>query len=227
VENPRSLEFSNGNRAVAVQIGAPSEIGEALRSLGLSNRPVLVLVGGASNATGEELASIGELVEPLVATASRVGAAILDGGTNAGAMQAAGEARARLTAELPLVGVVPAGLAHQHELEPHHTHFVLVPGSEFGSESPWMARLAGCIAGDRPSVTVLIGGGDVSWIDLGESVAAGRRILALVGSDRAADELALGRSDRARTLLASGLVELLDLREDRVSTRVEECLRGQ
>lgn len=213
-----------------VQLEAPTEIGDALRALGLAEpRPVLALIGGAGRATDTEATSIDDLVELVVDSAARLSAAIVDGGTNAGVMRAAGEARVRLASESPLVGVVPAGLADDHELEPNHTHFLLVPGSDFGAESPWLAQVASEMAGARPSVTVLIGGGEVSWLDLAESVAAGRRILALVGSDRAADELALGESERARDLRASGLVQLLDLREDRtrLPSRVEECLRGQ
>jgi hypothetical protein len=213
-----------------LRLDAPEEIGAALHALGLAiPQPVLVLVGGASQATDDEVSSIDELVEPLVATAARLGAAIVDGGTDAGVMQAAGEARARIGSEAPLVGVVPAGLVDDYELEPNHSHFLLVPGAEFGAESPWIARIAGELAGGRPSVTVLLGGGEVTWLDAAASVAAGRRILAVKGSGRAADELALGESERARDLRASGLVELLDLGEDRTRllSRVEECLRGQ
>lgn len=220
-----------------MRVGRQEEIGEALDALGLeTQRPVLVLIGSAAQATETEAASVDELVEPLVAAAARVGATIVDGGTDVGAMRAAG--RAREEPGPPLVGVAPASVvalpgepadSHTYELEPHHTHFVLVPGSDFGAESPWIAHIAGEIARDGPSVTVLIGGGDVSWLDAAESIGAGRRILALAGSGRAADELALGESDRACSLLASGLVELLDLREDRkrLPSRVEEYLRGQ
>jgi SLOG in TRPM, prokaryote len=239
VERPLSLAFPDGNRAAAVRPGALEDLGEAVRALGLAApRPVLVLVGGAAKVTDAEAAPIEEAVASLVATAARLGAAIVDGGTDAGVMRAAGEARARTAPAPPLVGVAPAILvalpgeparADAFPLEPHHSHFVLVPGSSFGAESPWIARIAGEIAQDRPSVTVLIGGGDVSWVDAAESVAAGRRILALAGTGRAADELALGESRRARELAESDLVEPLDLREDRkrLPARVEELLRGR
>lgn len=232
------LVFAGGERAAAVRLEAPEEVGDALSALGLAMpRPVLVLTGGASRATHDELASIEKHVPSLAAAAASVGAAIVDGGTDVGVMRAVGEARARLASAPPLVGVAPAARVAlpgeppregTYPLEPHHTHFVLVPGSDFGAESPWIARIASEIARTQPSLTVLLGGGAASWTDAAESVGAGRRVLALAGTGRAADELAEGQTDRARRLIDSGLVESLDLRQDRGRLRagVEERLSG-
>lgn len=240
MEPPFPLAFPAGHEAVAVRLDAQEQIGGGLRALGLATpRPVLVLVGSAGKGGGiTETVSIEECVEPLVASAARLEAAIVDGGTDVGVIRAAGLARARPSPDLPLVGVAPAALVvlpeepdrpNRYRLEPHHTHFVLVPGPDFGAESPWIARIATEIAQGRPTLTVLIGGGDVTWLDAAESVRAGRQILALAGTGRAADELVLGESERARKLTASGLVESVDLREDRteLSTIVEELLRGR
>ena len=97
-------------------------------------------------------------------------------------------------------------------LDSGHTHFVLVPGSTWGEEAPWIARVAGAVAGGRPSVTVLVNGGEIAWTDVAESLRARRLVLAVAGTGRTADALAeatAGRpSDpRAARLVATGLVE--------------------
>jgi hypothetical protein len=139
-----------------------------------------------------------------------------------------GRAHAASGSQAPLVGVVAETLACRPgeevagaaaPLEPNHTHFVLVPGSSWGDEAPWLARLAGAIAGLRPSVTVLVNGGEMSLTDVAESIAAGRPVLVTVGTGRLADELGaalLGEptGDRAAELAGSGLVEAVSLRQD-------------
>ena len=74
-------------------------------------------------------------------------------------------------ADVPLVGVIVRALAalpgeaaadDAAPPEPNHTHLVLVPGSSWGDEAPWIARLASAIAGGRPSVTVLLNGGEIA-----------------------------------------------------------------
>ena len=47
-------------------------------------------------------------------------------------------------------------------LDPHHTHFILVPGKNWGDESSWIAQIATQLAGDQPSVAVLVNGGKIA-----------------------------------------------------------------
>jgi hypothetical protein len=76
------------------------------------------------------------------------------------------------------------------DLEPHHTHFFLVPGEQWGDESRWLARIASQIAGDCPSVTVLINGGSIALVDAMENLRVHRPLLVIEGSGRLADEIA-------------------------------------
>ena len=75
-------------------------------------------------------------------------------------------------------------------LEPNHTHFVLIPGNNWGDESPWMMEVATVLSGTAPSITLLINGGEVTFIDALNSVNAGRLIIVIAGSGRTADKLA-------------------------------------
>jgi len=56
---------------------------------------------------------------------------------------------------------IPGGAANPDaaELERHHTHFVLVPGNEWGDESPWLADVADTLAAGEPSVTIVASSG--------------------------------------------------------------------
>jgi SLOG in TRPM, prokaryote len=194
----------------SVRVADTSELPDALRRLGLdAPRPVVALVGGASGLVdGGHLRDL--FTDELVPVVRRVGAAIVDGATDAGVVALVGRARAEdEAAGFPLVGVAVEALVRaEAEIEPHHTHLLLVPGSDWGDETPWLARVAGALAGPRPSVTVLVEGGEIALADVEESVAAGRRVVVVEGSGRTADALA-GAADGPRldALRASGLVE--------------------
>ena len=74
---------------------------------------------------------------------------------------------------------------------------------------------ATCLAGRAPSVTVLVNGGDIAYQDAQFSLDAGRPIIVIAGSGRAADEIAAAvrgeqADPRARQLAASGLVSCVD-----------------
>jgi hypothetical protein len=226
-----------------VRVERPEELGGTLRALGLDGEwPTLVVVGGASRMRAHELERLRPLFAELASTLERLGAAAVDGGTDAGVMQLLGRARADRTASFPLVGVVvesltslePAGLLDAPAIEPHHSQVVLVPGTDWGDESPWIARVAGVLAGSQPSLTLLVNGGEISLRDVGESVEAARRVVVAEGSGRTADLLAAalrGESsdDQARTLADSGLVRAADVRDDggrSVIETVEQILSG-
>ena len=71
------------------------------------------------------------------------------------------------------------------------------------------------LAGGWPSISVLVNGGEISYTDVACSLRAGRPVLAVAGSGRAADQLARavrgGPADEdAMRLAASGLVEVVD-----------------
>jgi hypothetical protein len=213
--------------AVAAVEGLP----QALAALGLrAPRPVVVVVGGASGLSAEDQQRLRPLfTQALVPALERHGAVAVDGGTRAGVMQLLGRARTAASAAFPLVGVAAEGTVRlpgaapgdaarddAAELDPDHTHLVLVPGTRWGDESPWIARTATALAGAAGSVTVLVDGGRVAWQDVRSSVDAGRPVVAVDGSGRTADALAAAvrgaaADDAARDLVGSGLVRAVAL----------------
>lgn len=75
-------------------------------------------------------------------------------------------------------------------LEPNHTHFFLVSGYAWGSESKWLAQFSSVLAGSTPSITILINGGQVSLQDLKTNLELGRQVIIIAGSGRLADRVA-------------------------------------
>ncbi|MEH2071057.1 MAG: hypothetical protein V7K47_23360 [Nostoc sp.] len=227
MKNCLKFTFDNGQTALAIQVNQQAELPNALEQIGLSNsRPVLVVVGGASNISEADFLRIQRLfVEVLAPIAETLGTYVVDGGTDAGVMQLMGAARTQIDASFALVGVTPERkvalpnelkAADLTPLEPNHTHFVLVPGSDWGDESPWISEVATVLASGAPSLTVLLNGGEVTFKDAFSSINTGRLVIAIAGSGRTADILAgalVGKAtdDRAQELAKSGKLQYIDL----------------
>ena len=245
-EEPFSISFPNGSSSSAIRVNQLAELPMALRKLGLHHsRPVLVVVGGAGKLAEVEKTRLRPLfVEVLAPLAEALGACVADGGTYSGVMHLMGQARTEAQASFPLVGVAATGTVALPStplprpdatlLEPNHTHFVLVPGSEWGDDSPWLPRVVSVLAKGAPTVTVVINGGENTWKDVSESVEAGRRVIAVAGSGRAADMLVgalRGESAdrRAKELVASGLVQAVDVAVNpaRLSEMVKQALSAR
>lgn len=224
---PSTITFSNQQTAAVATIAPNSNLPVVLTQLGLAvGRPVLVLVGGASKLSEADYCQVERLFhEALAPIAQKYQASVVDGGTDAGVMQLMGRARHAIAGTFPLIGVSPIGLSKLPNqlapsqdaapLEPNHSHFLLVPGLEWGDESAWLAEVATQLAADAPSVTVLVNGGEVTWKDALQSVRAKRLLIAIAGSGRTADLLVAGlrgepTDARAKELIASGLVQAVD-----------------
>ncbi len=242
VDAPFRVELPAGRSACAVRVGADADLARAADELGVGGRPVLVVVGGASKMSSGERRRLTPLfTEVLAPLAHRLRTTVIDGGTDTGVMSMMGSARGDGGWSFPLVGVIVERLTNQSaqasvdaaDLEPNHTHFVFVPGSEWGEEAPWLARLATVVAGSEPSATVLVNGGDIAADDVGNSIDAGRRVVVLDGSGRTADALAAAvRGERAdgslATLAASGLVHAVDARDrNSLAWLLDDVLSGR
>ncbi|MBD2521637.1 hypothetical protein [Nostoc sp. FACHB-133] len=228
MKNPVKLTFGNGQTALAIRVDQQAELPDALERIGLGgSHSILVVVGGASKISEADFLRIKRLfTEVLAPIAESLGAYVVDGGTDAGVMQLMGEARTQIGAKFALIGVTPenkVALPNQQEpgadltpLEPSHTHFVLVPGDNWGDESPWISDVATMLANNAPSVTVLLNGGEITFDDAFYSVNTGRLVVVIAGSGRTADILAdalrgEGTDERAKKLAKSGILQYVNL----------------
>jgi hypothetical protein len=225
------LAFSSTHTAHAARVEDLADLPGALLDLGL--RPpylTLVLAGGASGVVDGDFARLRPLfAESLAPLAESLGAAVVDGGTDAGVMQMMGQARASGPYHFPLIGLLGErltnGLGHlgrsnRAPLEPHHTHFILAQHISDLDEPIWLSRTASALSGSMPSVTLLVNGGAIAYREVSQSIADGRPVLVVAGSGRAADRLAQAMRGKAadrqdQELAASGLLHLIDLSEGR------------
>ncbi len=212
-----TLHFPQGGRARVVQLESPEAAETILRALDLPRpRGLLLLHGGAAGlpeATRDRLRDL--FFHGLAPLVAREGLAVLDGGTQAGVMQLMGEAMAAVRGHAPLIGVCPAAQvtwpqgpqdARRVPLEPHHTHFVLTPGQNWGEETFYLFALAQALNRTIPSLALLVDGGPVSLEEVRYNVRQVRPLLVVRGSGRLADALWQARQGRAPSGLPSEVV---------------------
>lgn len=213
------VRFPNGNRARAVRVGPGATTAATVAALALPRpRPLVVLNGG----TGELSTELVGALRPLLADglAGMVAAGevtVLSGGTDAGIFAILGAGLAERPGRGCCVGVAPEELVtwpgrdgpprdDAVSLEPHHSHFVLVEGSDWGAETATMFALAATLSADSPSVAVLASGGAIARDELRANLAQQRDVIVVAGSGRYADELASaarGQAERADQLTAA------------------------
>ena len=166
--------------------------------------PVIVLIGGEIDEKQAEMTH--RAIRTVSQVAEDMHALVLCGGTDMGVMAEIAQVRSENKHKFPLVGVAPAELVvwpdgprstkfllwgtKRWDLEQHYSHFILVPGREFGDESPWIVDLATSLSKGHRSVTILINGGEVSRKDIELSLKVNRPVIALSRTGRLADELA-------------------------------------
>lgn len=192
----RQISLKRGATAGAANISNDDEIQKALTELNIPHpKPTVVLVGGAGGIGFMDKFPMKKAVGIVAQLAEESGAVVLDGGTQAGIMTEIGRQRKKHGYSFPLVGVVFDALLMKEEpasiLDPNHTHFLLIPGSDWGDESTWISKVATVVAGERKSITVLVNGGKISRSDVEYSLMAKRPTFVMRGTGRLADEITL------------------------------------
>jgi hypothetical protein len=182
-----------------------SNLEQAISELGLKDKyPVIVLIGGGIDEQQAEATR--RAIQTISSIAEDMRALVICGGTDMGVMAEIGQMRLKNHYQFPLVGIAPEELVtwpdgpqgvkflwmgkKRWQLEPHYSHFILVPGNQFGDESPWIVEAATILSKGHRSVTILINGGEVSRKDIELSLAHDRPVIALSRTGRLADELA-------------------------------------
>jgi len=237
-------EQAGGDAAPHIRISSTDEIATALDRAGLRRgRTVVVVVGGAGRMAEKDFDAAAEVLrKEVMPIVERRDAVVIDGGTDSGVMRSIGRARAQLGGRFPLVGVAAEGTVVGPDgesaspdaagLEPNHTLFLIVPGSQWGDEAPWIADVATAVAGDRTSVTLLVNGGQVAYTDVTRSLDRGRPVVVLAGSGRTADAIARARAGHggealAIDIAASPLTRVVDIGEaGAVAAAIETVLDG-
>lgn len=182
-----------------------SNLSQAISQLGLKGRyPVIVLAGDKIEKRHARVTE--QVIHTICMIAQDLKAVVICGGTDMGITAEIGLRRRRNHQSFPLLGIAPQDLVSwpsgpqstkffwwgkaRLRLEPHYSHFILVPGSQFGDEIRWINDAATLLSKDHQSVTVLINGGKVARSAIALSLETGRPVIAVSGTGHLADELA-------------------------------------
>ena len=166
----REILFENRNRARLVTASLDAKADELLVALDLEPPRSVIMISGAAGSLDKKMEPrLTQLFSRGIARAAvRQNAVIVDGGTHAGVMALMGQGVADRGRQTPLIGVAPKGRVNypggvQIEgenaafLDPDHTHFVLVEGSQWGDETQIMYDLGAALlkntsVNERPRV---------------------------------------------------------------------------
>ncbi|MDQ3898134.1 MAG: hypothetical protein M3326_12990 [Actinomycetota bacterium] len=188
-----TIRFPTGVTACAVEAPADARGEDVLDALDLPAPWGAVVLNGT---TGELDPDLAVRLAPVLGALAARRPTILTGGTDAGIFSILGRAAA---GDAPLVGVAPRHLvtwpggpagSGRVPLEPHHSHFVLVDGDEWGDETPALLEIAAALCRRAPCVVLICGGGPVTAAEALDHVRAGRPVVVVEGSGRFADVLA-------------------------------------
>ena len=219
------IEFANNQSAVLAMCPAGTKPADIIQSLEIASPQAIILsIGGADDLDKTLLPRLTQLYGRGIAKAARDGKAlILDGGTQAGVMQLMGEAVAAQGYQSVLIGVAPKGkitypgseMIAGTQLEPNHSHFVIVEGNDWGSETSMLFGLFNSLRtkGDAekpgekqkaqasaklPALAILASGGSISRTEVLRTVRHNIPLIIIEGSGGLADEIALAYQDREK-----------------------------
>ncbi|WP_119068568.1 hypothetical protein [Aggregatilinea lenta] len=215
-----TISLGEGRTADAIRVDASASPGAALAALDLPPHDGVVVLHGGAQPDPALTARITDLLaEGLALLAEHQRLIVADGGTDAGAFAAMGEARRRTDGSWSLIGVCPtdsvtyaggpAPAEDRYPLEPHHSHFILVDGGGFGVESELLVGLA--TAGSQPGVALIVNGGEIVAREAQMHAVRGTPLIVVRGSGRTADELADPSSALSEQLPPIAHLDVVDL----------------
>jgi hypothetical protein len=160
---------------------------------------VVVLSGGSSTMSEAKRRDLLAMFAALGALGRERRIVVGDGGIRAGITEAAGQARLASEGAFMLVGVAPAreiAPRGQTPVDPNHSHIVAVDdpalpadAASWGSETAAMYWLFNRFAEGRNSVAIVANGGGIALHEIAANVEAGRPMILIEGSGRAADAM--------------------------------------
>jgi hypothetical protein len=193
----------------------------------------------------EDMTATRNIIEKgLVRFAEEQGAIVIDGGTEAGIPVLIGQARRKLRARFPLVGIAPLELVkypgydnlNGASLNTGHSHFVLTAGDEFGDESEMITILTNELSGlgQQPALGVLINGGKIAREEVYARTTSDKLSFPLIvieGTGRFADILAqafyAGHTEDAdlQAIISKGKLQMVSVNDGPDELRAKLALQ--
>jgi hypothetical protein len=153
----QSIVLPNGKDATAIFPSTKDNAKTIIDALELkSYKAIILILGGADNINTELVPKLNQLFGRGIAKAAgETEAIIIDGGTKAGVMAMIGDGVNSREYMTQLIGVAPLSKINYSDnnsidgvsLEPNHSHFILVEGKEWGSETGTIFNLIKVLSG--------------------------------------------------------------------------------
>ena len=200
---------SSGPKMLAMDVTqAAPEVDALIQDIHGSSSQFIILSGGASKMSDAAKAQLIGLFDAFVILA-RQGAhfAVGDGGTKAGIMEAAGNARESSGEAFRLIGVSPAPevAPGKTTIDPNHSEVIAITNAPWleeqkgygweaswgfwGSETKAMYDVFGKMAAGHPSICIVANGGGITLDEVKQNVKQSRKMLVVHGSGRIADAI--------------------------------------
>lgn len=193
---PQVIRFANGRAAPMLHVPQGTPPLAMMDALALARpRAMLIVNGGTGKIDADVTARLAELLQEGVARlVVDDHVTVMTGGTDAGIFALLGQGMAKRTPSAPCIGVAvynlatwPGRDAGEAPLEPHHSHFILVEGQDWGDETTTMYALAEELARGRPSAALFANGGEITIHEMLANVRQARPMILLAGSGRTTD----------------------------------------
>lgn len=215
----KTIVFENNRSATAVFPLAAATGQEIVEALEIKPPKAALLIIGGADSIEEKVGSrlIQLFGRGIARAAADLNALIIDGGTESGVMKMMGLGVADRGFKSDLIGVAPLGVINypgsegegKTPLDPNHSHFVLVEGKEWGSETGVIFKLMGALNQKAPSVVLLAGGGAVSRKEALQAVRRNLPLIVVEGSSGVADEIATAWNAKPELPDDPGLAEII------------------
>lgn len=190
------IDFPNGNQALCVKAPEEADAQSVIAALELPTPRALLIINGGTAKLDEQVSqSLSKFFAAVARTVIDDRITVITGATNAGIFTLFGRAlekAGRLSA--PCIGVTAAGQVSAKDLEPHHSHFVLVDVEEWSEATPFMYRLIAALASACPSLALFASGGEITLDEMRENIAQQREMILLAGSSGNSDAVAAARA---------------------------------
>jgi hypothetical protein len=191
-----TIQFHNGSQASALHVPRSASSQQIIESLELPRPQALVILNGGTAEMKDSLKErLGTLLQDgLARIAKEEAITLVTGGTDAGIFALLGQGLAKWGRTAPCIGVAVADLVRWsghpdggEALEPHHSHFVLTQGENWGDETTTMYDLVGRLSRNCPSLAIFAGGGEITKREMEVNIEQGREMILLAGSGRTTD----------------------------------------
>ena len=201
---PQEIYFPNKNKATILVPPPDTDAAQIQSALALEDpNAILLVIGALPKVTDTVNSRLTQLLSRGVAkTAAKLEALIIDNGQDKGITAMIGQGVADRGYHSNLVGVAPVkkvtfpegvageGLSGDIPLDHNHSHFVLTDGDQWAEATHTMYQMAARLGREKPVITILIGGDDLTKTQVLQSVRNDWPIIVIKGTGHLADEIA-------------------------------------